>query len=315
MKNNILFYIKNFIFLIIAIFCLCGACALDDIGGKIFFGILTLVFSFFSSDLFIVLLSKKKNIINEKNKELESFNKEKEILISQLENLRNEINKYLIKKNDIILEINNLKNEKNTSIDYVDALEGLEFEEYVYNLLKKLGYKNVSKTPATGDFGIDILAEKDNIKYAIQCKNYNNILSNKCVQEAFSGKQYYNCHVGVVVTNNYFTNHAIQLANKNGILLWNRDKLIELIELSKGNNNKRENEDDIDEFLYTKIVDFAIKSGKISAPILQSEFRLKYNEAAKMINLLEKRRIIGSPNGSKPREVLVRNSKATEKII
>ena len=40
----------------------------------------------------------------------------------------------------------------------------------------------------------------------------------------------YNCHVGVVMTNNYFTAGAKQLAEKNGILLWDRDKLQQMID-------------------------------------------------------------------------------------
>lgn len=45
----------------------------------------------------------------------------------------------------------------------------------------------------------------------------------------------YNCHVSVVMTNNYFTASAKQLAEKNGILLWDRDKLQYMID-----NTKRE---------------------------------------------------------------------------
>lgn len=58
--------------------------------------------------------------------------------------------------------------------------------------------------------------------------------------------------------------------------------------------------------LYNEIVDFAITSGKISASLVQRRFRLGYNRAARVIDLLEERGIIGPPNGSKPRDVLVK---------
>ena len=58
--------------------------------------------------------------------------------------------------------------------------------------------------------------------------------------------------------------------------------------------------------LYNEIVDFAIQSGKISASLLQRRFRLGYNRAARIVDLLEERGIIGPQNGSKPREVLVK---------
>jgi S-DNA-T family DNA segregation ATPase FtsK/SpoIIIE len=58
--------------------------------------------------------------------------------------------------------------------------------------------------------------------------------------------------------------------------------------------------------LYNEIVDFAITSGKISASLVQRRFRLGYNRAARVIDLLEERGIIGPQNGSKPRDVLVK---------
>ena len=67
-----------------------------------------------------------------------------------------------------------------------------------------------------------------------------------------------------------------------------------------------EKDDNYDDPLYNEIVDFVIKSGKTSASLLQRKYRLGYNRAARMIDLLEERGIVGPPNGSKPREVLVK---------
>ena len=58
--------------------------------------------------------------------------------------------------------------------------------------------------------------------------------------------------------------------------------------------------------LYNEIVDFAILSGKISASQIQRKYRLGYNRAARIIDLLEERGIVGPANGAKPREVLVK---------
>jgi len=65
-------------------------------------------------------------------------------------------------------------------------------------------------------------------------------------------------------------------------------------------------EDDYEEPLYNEIVDFVVTQGKASASLLQRRFRLGYNRAARCIDLLEDRGIIGPSNGSKPREVLVK---------
>ncbi len=64
--------------------------------------------------------------------------------------------------------------------------------------------------------------------------------------------------------------------------------------------------DDYDEPLYNQIVEFVVTSGKASASLLQRRFRLGYNRAARAIDILEERGIVGPPNGSKPREVLVK---------
>ena len=67
-----------------------------------------------------------------------------------------------------------------------------------------------------------------------------------------------------------------------------------------------ESKDDYEEPLYNEIVEFVVTQGKASASLLQRRFRLGYNRAARCIDLLEERGIVGPSNGSKPREVLVK---------
>ncbi len=64
--------------------------------------------------------------------------------------------------------------------------------------------------------------------------------------------------------------------------------------------------EDTDDPIYDEVVKFAIETGKVSASLLQRRFRLGYNRAARIVDLLEERGIIGPQNGSKPREVLVK---------
>lgn len=65
-------------------------------------------------------------------------------------------------------------------------------------------------------------------------------------------------------------------------------------------------DDEYDDPLYKDIVEFVVKTGKASASLLQRKFKLGYNRAARLMDLLEERGIVGPPNGSKPREVLVK---------
>ena len=65
-----------------------------------------------------------------------------------------------------------LKRVKNQPPIYVDEMEGHDFEYYCADLLKEIGYEDVEVTKGSGDYGVDILAVKDDITYAFQCKCY-----------------------------------------------------------------------------------------------------------------------------------------------
>lgn len=78
---------------------------------------------------------------------------------------------------------------------------------------------------------------------------------------------------------------------------------------SSGSGN---GDDDYDDPMYNEIVEFAMQTGKISASLIQRKFRFGFNRAARMIDLLEARGIVGPQNGSKPREVLVKSESEEE---
>ncbi len=110
-----------------------------------------------------------------------------------------------------------------------DQMTGHQFEEFCASLLRKNNFQNVTVTPQSGDYGIDITAYKDGRKYAFQCKRYHKNVGNKAVMEAYSGARFYDCQVAVVMTNQSFTQAAKTLAAKNGVLLWDRERLKQLL--------------------------------------------------------------------------------------
>lgn len=122
------------------------------------------------------------------------------------------------------------KYRKKCAIHSLDEIEGHEFEHYCAELLKKRGFIDVSVTKGSGDYGIDILAEKDGVTYAIQCKAYATPVGVKAVQEAYAGREFYDRMVGAVLTNQYFTKPAVEAAKKLKILLWDRGYLDSMIE-------------------------------------------------------------------------------------
>ena len=109
-------------------------------------------------------------------------------------------------------------------------MTGADFEQFCGEMLRKNGFKNVEVTKASGDHGVDILAEKDDITYAIQCKCYSSNIGNAAVQQALTGKKFYHKDIAVVLTNQYFTSQAKEEAAVLGVKLWDRDRLNEMID-------------------------------------------------------------------------------------
>ena len=116
--------------------------------------------------------------------------------------------------------------DKDLSLETIDKeMDGFEFERFCGDLLTGNGFSKITVTQASSDYGADVIAYKDGVKYAIQCKKYSSPVGISAVQEVIASKSMYDCHVAVVLTNNCFTSSATNLAEKNGVLLWGREKL------------------------------------------------------------------------------------------
>ena len=91
------------------------------------------------------------------------------------------------------------------------------------------------------------------------------------------------------------------------------DEAMENLNVSgNGIHGLPDEKEEFDDPLYNEIVEFAIQTGKVSTSLLQRRFRLGYNRAARVVDLLEERGICGPANGSKPREVLVKLEEKSE---
>ncbi len=112
----------------------------------------------------------------------------------------------------------------------IDEMEGHDFELFCAQLLERQGYIDVEVTRGSGDFGVDILAEKDGVTYAVQCKRYQGPVGVDAVLRTYAGRDYYDRMVGAVMTNQYFTSPAVEAAKKLKILLWDRGYLDSMLE-------------------------------------------------------------------------------------
>lgn len=126
-----------------------------------------------------------------------------------------------------------LRHRRDRRISRMDELEGHEFEFFCADLLKAQGFIDVEVTRGSGDFGVDILAEKDGVTYAVQCKRHTAPVGVETVLCTYGGLAYYERMVGVIMTNQYFTAPAVEAAKKLRILLWDRGYLDAMIDEKK----------------------------------------------------------------------------------
>lgn len=195
----------------------------------------------------------------------------------------------------------------------IDLMDGYQFEAWCADALKAKGFISVSVTQASNDQGVDILAEKDGVKYAFQCKRYSTDLGNTPIQEVHSGKDYYHRHVGVVITNQGFTTGAVSLAKETGTLLWGRKWIIDYLNQKYSTASPITGQSSIQaascepehDEMFNAAVDVVLETNQASVSMIQRRLKLGYARAAHIVDEMEERGIVGPFCGSKPREILI----------
>ncbi len=173
-------------------------------------------------------LSKQINELNIKYQQLNELTSKHDSLINDIKRLQDQ--------KDQLVDAH-VTDEYQSFMDYqskqklatIDNFDGYQFETFTCDLLNALGFSEIKRTQGSSDFGVDVYAKNGDTSYVFQCKLYASPVGIKAVQEANSGRSYYNCKKAVVITNSYFTPHAISASEKLDIDLWNRDKLASLI--------------------------------------------------------------------------------------
>ncbi len=75
---------------------------------------------------------------------------------------------------------------------------------------------------------------------------------------------------------------------------------------------QEETEGDEADALFAEAIDLVVRTGQASISLLQRRFRIGYTRAARLIDDLERRGVVGPFEGSKPREVLVTQEQAEQ---
>ena len=106
----------------------------------------------------------------------------------------------------------------------IDLMTGTEFENYVAARLRLAGW-TVSMTAATGDFGVDVIAERNGERVAVQCRRLGKVVGVGAVQQVVAGAMHHKCTRRLVVSNREFTRAAMQLARTHSCQLVGRAQL------------------------------------------------------------------------------------------
>lgn len=165
------------------------------------------------------------------NRELNKFIR---IIIpsDNFKNIRNEMGEkkfleFIKKQINENLRDYDIPNFIDEQINEVQGMDGVEYEILCELLFENNGW-NVQRTNTTGDQGIDLIASKNGLRLAVQCKRYTGNVGNKAVQEAYSGKKFYDADAAVVITNSFYTKSARTLSQKLDVLLLHHDDIDDL---------------------------------------------------------------------------------------
>ena len=96
-------------------------------------------------------------------------------------------------------------------------------------------------------------------------------------------------------------------AEVNGVADYIREQAVPVYEaqiVAEDGGGRMIDDDDYDE-LYDEAVAFICESGKASSSMIQRRFKIGYNRAARIIDVMEQEGVIGASDGARPRKVLV----------
>lgn len=118
----------------------------------------------------------------------------------------------------------------------------------------------------------------------------------------YNSKLYHNVNVSIPFIENEDFKNIIKYEKNN-----NKHNKFDCFEKEHTSTRNCNYDNDVeDDPMYKEVVEFAIETGKISASLIQRRFRFGYNRAARMVDLLEARGVVGPQIGSKPREVIIK---------
>ncbi len=122
--------------------------------------------------------------------------------------------------------------ELERDLQFDPDMSPIDYERFCASLLERSDW-TATVTVATGDQGVDVVAQKGGNKLVIQCKLYSQPVGNKAVQEVVAAKAHTRANYAAVVSNADYTPSARQLAATTGTILLHHADLIKIDEVLK----------------------------------------------------------------------------------
>lgn len=120
------------------------------------------------------------------------------------------------------------RNIHNPEMKLIDNMTGIEFEKCIAKLLKNQGYRHIQITEKY-DYGVDIVAEKNGVRWGVQVKRNSGLVKVIAVRQVVTALKKYKCDKAMVVTNSHFSVVASELAKSNDCMLIDRSKLFKWV--------------------------------------------------------------------------------------
>jgi curved DNA-binding protein CbpA len=106
----------------------------------------------------------------------------------------------------------------------VDAMSGRQFETLLEHLFANKGYR-VARIGGRGGSGADLLVNDAQGRMVVHARRLSRIVNQDVVRHAVASMNHYGAARALVVTSSDYSEHAVTVANSNGVTLWNRATL------------------------------------------------------------------------------------------
>lgn len=166
---------------------------------------------------------------DEENKRL------KEYVVREIHRIESTFEEISVLNNKIWFIPEREKTALRSSLNQLKKINPYDFEAYVGNIYEKMGY-SIKMTPKSGDSGVDLVLEKKNQKFIVQCKRYNGTVSSSEVRAFLGTMVFHQAEYGKFVTTGKFSSNCYEFEDKFNIELVDGFELMKLSNTVVGKN-------------------------------------------------------------------------------